>query len=174
MALSFLHQPYLIVKHLRLIFEGADGKASISALTHYILGVAERSEEEFKTIIENTDLDIIPDVMSTLEQILTRGRKEGMEKGMQKGMEKGLDQGAYKNSIFNLLKTKVRFPDWPAEELADFTELPQETVQEMLDIIAECNSNKLLEYVREELLAGIPLSTQEVEKLKGLAKQLVQ
>jgi flagellar biosynthesis/type III secretory pathway protein FliH len=112
--------------------------------------------------------------MSTLEQILTRGRKEGMEKGMQKGMEKGLDQGAYKNSIFNLLKTKVRFPDWPAEELADFTELPQETVQEMLDIIAECNSNKLLEYVREELLAGIPLSTQEVEKLKGLAKQLVQ
>ncbi|TXB53264.1 Rpn family recombination-promoting nuclease/putative transposase, partial [Phaeodactylibacter luteus] len=78
-ALSLRHQPYLIVKYLRVIFEGADGKASISALTHYILGVAERSEEEFRAIIENTDLEIIPDVMSTLEQILTRGRKEGME-----------------------------------------------------------------------------------------------
>ena len=169
-ALSFRHQPYLIIKYLRLIFEGAEGKASVSALTHYILGVAERSEEEFKDIIENTDLDIIPDVMSTLEQILTRGRKEGM----RKGMEKGLDQGVYKNSIFNLFKTKVRFPDWPVEELADFTELPQETVQEILEIIAEGDSDKLLEYVREELLADIPLSAEEEEKLQGLVEELIQ
>jgi len=162
MALSFRHQPYLIVKYLRLIFEGAEGKASVSALTHYILGVAERSEEEFKDIIENTDLEIIPDVMSTLEQILTRGRKEGMGKGM------------YKKSIFNLLKTAARFPDWPAEELADFAELPQETVQELLDVTAEGDSEKLLEYVREGLLADIPLSAEEVEKLRELAEQLVQ
>ena len=172
MALSFRHQPYLIVKYLRLIFEGAEGKASVRALTHYILGVAERSEEEFKDIIENTDLEIIPDVMSTLEQILTRGRKEGMQKGMEKGLEKGLDQGAYKNSIFNLLKTTARFPDWPAEELADFTELPQETVQELLDIIAEGDKDKLLEYVQEQLLADIPLSAEEEEKLARLTEEL--
>jgi len=128
----------------------------------YILRVAARSEEEFKDIIENTDLEIIPDVMSTLEQILTRGRKEGMGKGM------------YKKSIFNLLKTAARFPDWPAEELADFAELPQETVQELLDVTAEGDSEKLLEYVREGLLADIPLSAEEVEKLRELAEQLVQ
>ncbi|NBC05821.1 MAG: hypothetical protein GVY26_01355 [Bacteroidetes bacterium] len=168
MALSFRHQPYLIVKYLRLIFEGAEGKASVSALTHYILGVAERSEEEFKDIIENTDLEIIPDVMSTLEQILTRGRKEGMEKGM----EKGLDKGVYKNRVFNLLKTAVHFPDWSAAKLADFAELPEETVQEFLDITAEGDSDKLLEHVREGLLADIPLSAEEAEKLQGLAQQL--
>ena len=165
MALSFRHQPYLIVKYLRLIFEGADGKASVSALTHYILGVAERSEEEFKDIIENTDLEIIPDVMSTLEQILTRGRKEGIEKGLEKGIQK--------ERIFHLLKTALKFPEMTAVDLADFTELPKETVQEFLDITAEGNEAKLLEYVQEELLADIPLSPEEAEKLQGLVEQLV-
>jgi len=132
----------------------------------YILRVAARSEEEFKDIIENTDLEIIPDVMSTLEQILTRGRKEGLEKGLEKGV--------YKKSIFNLLKTALRFPDWPAEELADFTELPQETVQELLDIIAEGDSEKLLEHVQAVLLADIPLTAEEKEKLARLMEELIQ
>ncbi|MCR9053510.1 MAG: Rpn family recombination-promoting nuclease/putative transposase, partial [bacterium] len=75
LSMALRHKPDLIFEYIEVIFEGADSKASISALTHYILGVAERSEQEFKAIIENTDLDIIPDVMSTLEQILIRGRK---------------------------------------------------------------------------------------------------
>jgi predicted transposase/invertase (TIGR01784 family) len=162
LSMALRHKPDLIFEYIEVIFEGADGKASVSALTHYILGVAERSEQEFKAIIENTDLEIIPDVMSTLEQILTRGRKEGMEKGKQK------------ERIFHLLKTALKFPEMAAVDLADFTGLPQETVQEILDIASEGDSEKLLEYVREELLADIPLSTEEVEKLKGLAKQLVQ
>ncbi|NBC08994.1 MAG: cytosolic protein, partial [Bacteroidetes bacterium] len=82
--------------------------------------------------------------MSTLEQLLEMGREEGMEKGR----EEGLDKGVYKNRVFNLLKTALRFPDWPAKELADFTELPQETVQELLDIAAEGDSGKLLAHVR--------------------------
>ena len=106
--------------------------------------------------------------MSTLEQILTRGRKEGLEKGL----EKGLNKGVYKKSIFNLLKTALRFPDWPAEELADFTELPQETVQELLDITAEGNKDKLLEYVQEQLLADIPISAEEEGKLARLTEEL--
>jgi len=165
MALSFRHQPYLIVKYLRLIFEGADSKASISALTHYILGVAERSEQEFKAIIENTDLEIIPDVMSTLEQILTRGRKEGMKKGMEKGKQK--------ERIFHLLKTALKFPEMAAVDLADFTGLPQETVQYFIDITAKGDKDKLLKYVQEELLADIPLNAEEMEKLQELVEKLL-
>jgi len=164
MALSLRHQPYLIVKYLRLIFEGADGKASISALTHYILGVAERSEEEFREIIENTDLEIIPDVMSTLEQILTRGRKEGMEKGMGKGM--------YKKSIFNLLRLTVRFPDLPAVELSDLAELKQEIVEGILEVAARGDNDTLLKYLKEELLADVPLSAEEEKKLARLTEEL--
>ena len=176
-ALSLRHQPYLIVKYLRVIFEGADGKASISALTHYILGVAERSEEEFRAIIENTDLEIIPDVMSTLEQILTRGRKEGMEKGLEKGLEKGmemgLEKGKQKERAFHFLKTALKFPEMTAVDLADFTGLPQGAVQEVLDIIANSGQSKLLGYVQEELLADIPLSAEEEEKLQELAEKLL-
>jgi predicted transposase/invertase (TIGR01784 family) len=166
MTMAFRHRQHLIFKHLQLIFDGTDGKEKVSAVTTYILGVAERSEEEFLKQIKDTTFTIKPEVMSTLEQILERGRKEGREEG--------LEQGLYKKSIFNLLKTKARFPDWPAEELADFTELPQEAVQEILDITAEGDSDKLLEYVREELLADIPLSAEEEEKLQGLVQELVQ
>ena len=103
--------------------------------------------------------------MSTLEQILTRGRKEGIEKGLEKGIQK--------ERIFHLLKTALKFPEMTAVDLADFTELPKETVQEFLDITAEGNEAKLLEYVQEELLADIPLSPEEAEKLQGLVEQLV-
>jgi len=36
----------------------------------------------------------------------------------------------------------------------------------------EGDSDKLLEYVREELLADIPLSAEEEEKLQGLVQEL--
>jgi len=74
--------------------------------------------------LENTEFATKPNVMSTLEQLLEMGREEGLEKGREEGLEKGLEKGLYKKSIFSLLKTAVRFPDWPAGELADFTELP--------------------------------------------------
>ena len=162
MTMAFRHRQHLIFKYLQLIFDGTEGKEKVSAVTTYILGVAERSEEQFLEQIKDTTFTIKPEDMSTLEQILERGRREGRE------------QGLYKKSIFNLLKTALRFPDWPAEELADFTELPQETVQEVLDIIAEGDSDKLLEHVQEELLADIPLTAEEKEKLAQLAEELVQ
>jgi len=132
----------------------------------YILGVVERSPKKFLEQLENIKFTTKPNVMSTLEQLLEMGREEGMEKG--------LDKGVYKKSIFNLLKTALRFPDWPAEELADFTELPQETVQELLDIIAEGDSEKLLEHVQAVLLADIPLTAEEKEKLARLMEELIQ
>ena len=170
MTMAFRHRQHLIFKYLQLIFDGTNGKEKVSAVTTYILGVAERSEEEFLQQIKDTSFTIKPEVMSTLEQILERGRKEGREEGR----EVGLEQGLYKKSIFNLLKTALRFPELSVADLADFTELPQETVQKVLDIIAEGDSDKLLEHVQEELLADIPLTAEEEEKLAQLAEELIQ
>jgi flagellar biosynthesis/type III secretory pathway protein FliH len=167
--MAFRHRQHLIFKYLQLIFEGTDGKEKVSAVTTYILGVAERSEEEFLKQIQDTTFTIKPEVMSTLEQILERGRKEGLEKGIEKGM----DRGVYKNSIFNLLKTAVHFPDWPAEKLADFTELSMEIVATFLSVQSEGDAAALNKYVREDLLTDIPLSGEEEEKLHGLISQLV-
>ena len=172
MSMAFRHRQHLIFKYLQLIFEGTDGKEKVSAVTTYILGVAERSEEEFLKQIQDTTFTIKPEVMSTLEQILERGRKEGLEKGMEKGIEKGMDRGVYKNSIFNLLKTAVHFPDWPAEKLADFTELGMEVVTTFLSVKSEGDAAVLNKYVREDLLTDIPLSGEEEEKLDRLIGQL--
>ena len=156
------------LKYLQLIFDGTEGKEKVSAITTYILGVAERSEEQFLEQIKDTSFTIKPDVMSTLEQILERGRKEGLEKGL----EKGLDKGMYKKSIFNLLKTALRFPEWAAAELSDFTELELPTVKAFLEVVAQKDKAMLQRYVREELLADIPLSPEEETKLSTLAEQL--
>ena len=166
LSMALRHKPDLILEYIEVIFEGAKDSDQVLSVVTYILGVVERSPKKFLEQLENTEFTTKPNVMSTLEQLLEMGREEGLEQG--------LDKGVYKKSIFNLLKTALRFPDWPAEELADFTELPQETVQEVLDIIAEGDSDKLLEHVQEELLADIPLTAEEKEKLAQLAEELVQ
>ena len=164
MAMAFRYRQHLIFQHIQAIFEGAAGKEEISAITTYILGVGERSEETFFEAVKNTELAIKPEVMSTLEQILERGRKEGREEGLEKGL--------YKKSIFNLLKTATHFPDWPAEKLSDFTELEMGTVSTFLEVQSRGDAAALQNYVREDLLADIPLSTEEKEKLPQLIEQL--
>jgi len=156
------------LKYLQLIFDGTEGKEKVSAITTYILGVAERSEEQFLEQIKDTSFTIKPDVMSTLEQILERGRKEGLEQLLEMGREEGL----YKNHIFNLLKTALRFPNWPATELSDFTELDLETISTFLSVKLQGNETALQKYVHEDLLAGIPLSAGEEEKLSRFIEQL--
>ena len=169
-TMAFRHRQHLIFKHLQLIFDGTEGKEKISAITTYILGVAERSEEKFLEQIKDTSFTVKPEVMSTLEQILERGRKEGLEKGLYKGMDKGV----YKKSIFSLLKTAVHFPDWPAEKLADFTELEQKTVDTFLEVQSQGDAAALKEYVLTELLADIPLNGAEEEKLSKLTEELTE
>jgi hypothetical protein len=164
MSMAFRHRQHLIFKYLQLIFDGTEGKEKITALTTYILGVAERSEEEFLKQIQDTAFTIKPEVMSTLEQILERGRKEGLEKG--------LDKGIYKKSIFNLLKTTVRFPEWAASELSDFTELDLDTVHTFLSVQSESDAAALRRYVLEDLLADIPLNTEDEGKLDRLIGEL--
>jgi hypothetical protein len=160
MTMAFRHRHHLIFKYLQLIFDGTEGKEEVQAVTTYILGVAERSEEEFLEQIKDTTFTIKPEVMSTLEQILERGRKEG------------LDKGTYKNRIFNLLKTTLRFPDWSMEELSDFTEVDMSIVRAFFQVQAERDATVLQEYIREDLLADIPLTAEEEEKLVRLSEEL--
>jgi predicted transposase/invertase (TIGR01784 family) len=159
MSMAFRHRQHLIFKYLQLIFEGTEGKEKIIAVTTYILGVAERSEAEFLKQIKDTTFTIKPEVMSTLEQILERGRREG------------LDQGIYKKSIFNLFKTVIRFPTLSLEELSDFTELDLETVQTFLSVQSQGDA-ALRNYIIQDLLADIPLNNEDEEKLNRLIGQL--
>ncbi|NBC07061.1 MAG: hypothetical protein GVY26_07695 [Bacteroidetes bacterium] len=164
LSMALRHKPDLILEYIEVIFEGAKDSDQVLSVVTYILGVVERSPKKFLEQLENTEFTTKPNVMSTLEQLLEMGREEGLEKG--------LDKGVYKNRVFNLLKTAVHFPDWSAAKLADFTELPEGTVQELLDIAAEGDSDKLLAHVREGLLADIPLSADEESKLRTLTAQL--
>ncbi|NBC07846.1 MAG: hypothetical protein GVY26_11700 [Bacteroidetes bacterium] len=112
--------------------------------------------------------------MSTLEQILERGRKEGRKEGREEGREEGLDKGMYKNSVFNLLKTAIRFPAWTAAELSEFTELDLSTVARFLEAADLGEKDLLLEHIREELLASIPLTSEEEKKLARLTEELAR
>ena len=165
LAMALRYKPDLILEYIEVIFEGAKDSDQVLSVITYILGVVERSPKQFLEQLENTEFTTKPNVMSTLEQLLEMGREEGLEKG--------LDKGVYKNRVFNLLKTALRFPELSVGELADFTELPKETVQKFLDTASEGDKDKLLEYVQEELLADIPLSPDEAEKLQGLVEQFV-
>ena len=128
--------------------------------------LGELFEEQFLKQIKDTTFTVKPEVMSTLEQILERGRKEGREEGLDKGM--------YKNSVFNLLKTAIRFPAWTAAELSEFIELDLSTVARFLEAADRGEKDLLLEHIREELLADIPLTTEEEKKLARLTEELAR
>lgn len=159
--MAFRYRQHLIFRYIEPIFEGALSKEKITAITTYILGVGERSEASFLEELNNTAFSIKPEVMSTLEQILERGRKEGLDKGM------------YKNRIFNLLKTAIRFPKLSREELSDFTELDLQVVTTFLSVKSQQDAAALKKYILEDLLADVPVSTAEEEKLTKLIDQLL-
>ncbi|MCI4651554.1 Rpn family recombination-promoting nuclease/putative transposase, partial [Phaeodactylibacter sp.] len=165
LSMALRHKPDLIFEYIAFIFEGAEDSDQVLSIITYILGVAERSPKRFLEELENTEFTTKPNVMSTLEQLLEMGREEGLERGREEGI--------YKNSILNLLKTAVHFPDWPAKKLADFTELSMEVVAAFLSVKSEGDAAALNKYVREDLLTDIPLSGEEKDKLHGLIGQLV-
>ncbi len=160
MAMAFRYRQHLIFQYIEPIFGGALGKEKIMAITTYLLGVGERSEETFLEKLKNTALSVKPEVMSTLEQILERGRREG------------LDKGVFKNRVFNLLKTVLLFPNWTAIKLSDFTEIEPGTVRTFLEVLAQGDAAALHKYVSEDLLSDIPLSKEDEEKLNRLIGQL--
>ncbi|MCI4646857.1 Rpn family recombination-promoting nuclease/putative transposase [Phaeodactylibacter sp.] len=168
LSMALRHKPDLIFEYIEVIFEGAEDSDQVLSIITYILGVAERSPKRFLEELENTEFTTKPNVMSTLEQLLEMGREEGVEKGLQKGRKEGI----HKNSIFNLLKTATRFPEWTADELSDFTELDLETVQTFLSVQSQGDAAAMRRYVLEDLLAGIPLNTEDEEKLDRLIGEL--
>jgi len=161
LSMALRHKPDLIFEYIEVIFEGAEDSDQVLSIITYILGVAERSPKRFLEELENTEFTTKPNVMSTLEQLLEMGREEGLEKGI------------YKKSIFNLLRTAVHFPDWPAAKLADFTELSVEVVITFLSVKSQGDSAALSRYVRQDLLANIPLSAEDEQKLDRLIGQLI-
>jgi len=164
LSMVLRHKPDLIFEYIEVIFEGAEDSDQVLSIITYILGVAERSPKRFLEELENTEFTTKPNVMSTLEQLLEMGREQGLEKGREEGI--------YKKSIFNLLKTVVRFPEWPASELSDFTELDLETVRTFLSVQSQGDAAALRKYVLKDLLADIPLSAEDKEKLNRLVGQL--
>ena len=156
LSMALRHKPDLIFEYIEVIFEGAEDSDQVLSIITYILGVAERSPKRFLEELENTEFTTKPNVMSTLEKLLEMGRKEGL----------------HKNSIFNLLKAAVRFPDWPASELSDFTELDLKTVQAFLSLQSQGDAAALRKYVLQDLLADIPLNTEDEEKLDRLIGEL--
>jgi predicted transposase/invertase (TIGR01784 family) len=164
LSMALRHKPDLIFEYIEVIFEGAEDSDQVLSIITYILGVAERSPKRFLEELENTEFTTKPNVMSTLEQLLEMGREQGLEKGREEGI--------YKKSIFNLLKTVVRFPEWPASELSDFTELDLKTVRTFLSLQSQGDAAALRRYVLQDLLADIPLNTEDEEKLDRLIGEL--
>jgi predicted transposase/invertase (TIGR01784 family) len=156
LSMALRHKPDLIFEYIEVIFEGTEDNDQALAIITYILGVAERSPKRFLEQLKNTEFTTKPNVMSTLEQLLEMGREEGI----------------YKKSIFNLLKTAVHFPSLTAAKLADFTELSVEVVTTFLSVKSQGDSAVLSRYVRQDLLANIPLSAEDEEKLDRLVGQL--
>jgi predicted transposase/invertase (TIGR01784 family) len=156
LSMALRHKPDLIFEYIEVIFEGAEDNDQALAIITYILGVAERSPKRFLEQLKNTEFTTKPNVLSTLEQLLEMGREEGI----------------YKKSIFNLLKTAVHFPSLTAAKLADFTELSVEVVTTFLSVKSQGDSAVLSRYVRQDLLANIPLSAEDEEKLDRLIGQL--
>jgi predicted transposase/invertase (TIGR01784 family) len=156
LSMALRHKPDLIFEYIEVIFEGTEDNDQALAIITYILGVAERSPKRFLEQLKNTEFTTKPNVMSTLEQLLEMGREEGI----------------YKKSIFNLLKTAVHFPSLTAAKLADFTELSVEVVTTFLSVKSQGDSAVLSRYVRQDLLANIPLSAEDEEKLDRLIGQL--
>lgn len=156
LSMALRHKPDLIFEYIEVIFEGTEDNDQALAIITYILGVAERSPKRFLEQLKNTEFTTKPNVMSTLEQLLEMGREEGI----------------YKKSIFYLLKTAVHFPSLTAAKLADFTELSVEVVTTFLSVKSQGDSAVLSRYVRQDLLANIPLSAEDEEKLDRLVGQL--
>jgi len=156
LSMALRHKPDLIFEYIEVIFEGAEDSDQVLSIITYILGVAERSPKRFLEELENTEFTTKPNVMSTLEQLLEMGREEGI----------------YKKSIFNLLKAAVHFPGLTAAKLSDFTELSVEVVTTFLSVKSQGDSAALSRYVRQDLLANIPLSAEDEEKLDRLIGQL--
>jgi hypothetical protein len=134
-------------------------------LSVYILGVVERSADEVVEALDQKEFGTKSKVMSTLEQLLEKGRKEGRQQGQE--------VGKLKARVFNLLKTATRFTQMSAVDLADITELEAEKVIGLFDQLAAPGQPELLGYIQEQFLPEIKLSTEESTKLDQLVADLL-
>ena len=155
LAMAMRHRPRLILNYITPILEGIEGER-MKALMVYTLAVMERSPKQFMEALENIEFTTKPEAMSTLEMLKEEGRQE----------ERRMNQVVY------LLRTAAKFPQLEDAELADFTGLPLAAVQAFQKQLKVGNPASLMQYIEEELLAGIPLQAEDRRIIEELAEQL--
>jgi flagellar biosynthesis/type III secretory pathway protein FliH len=165
MSMALKHRVDLIFQYFEVIFEGTSDKDERLATITYILGVAERHADEVMEALDQKEFGTKSKVMSTLEQLLEKGRKEGRQQGQEVGKQKA--------RVFNLLKTSTRFPQMSAVDLADITELEAEKVIGLFDQLSAPGQPELLGYIQAQFLPEIKLSTEESTKLNQLVVDLL-
>ena len=159
LAMALRHRPRLILNYITPILEGIEGER-MKALMVYTLAVMERSPKQFMEALENIEFTTKPEAMSTLEMLKEQGRQEGRKE------ERQINQATY------LLRTAAKFPQLQDTELADFTGLPLAAVQAFQEQLKASSPASLMQYIEEELLAGIPLRAEDRRIIEELAEQL--
>jgi len=163
LSMALRHRPQLILSYITSILEGIEGER-MAAVMVYTLAVMERSPKQFMEALENIEFTTKPEAMSTLEMLKEEGRQEGREEGIQDGVQK--------ERVIHLLKTAVKFPQLEDAELADFTGLALETIQAFQEQLKSGSPATLMQYIEEELLAGISLEAEDRRIMEELAGQL--
>jgi len=155
LSMALRHRPRLILSYITSILEGIEGER-MAAVMVYTLAVMERSPKQFMEALENIEFTTKPEAMSTLEMLKEEVRQE----------ERRINQAVH------LLKTAVKFPQLEDAELADFTGLALETIQAFQEQLKSGSPATLMQYIEEELLAGISLEAEDRRIMEELAGQL--
>ncbi len=177
LAMANRHRPDLLIQNISIIFD-IDNEDQLATISMYFLGVIERSPETFQKEVEKQEWPVKNNIMSTLEQILQKGRKEGMEKGMQKGMQKGEQKGVQKGKQEETLKfffkTLLHFPEASSEKLAELAGLPLDKVNELLQKLNQNTTDQLLDHIQNTFFKADDLRPEFLEELRSLVDQVKQ
>jgi len=159
LSMALRHRPRLILSYITSILEGIEGER-MAAVMVYTLAVMERSPKQFMEALENIEFTTKPEAMSTLEMLKEEGRQEGRQE------ERRINQAVY------LLRTAAKLPQLEDAELAELTGLAVETIQAFQEQLKSGSPATLMQYIEEELLAGISLEAEERRIMEELAGQL--
>ncbi|HMQ49507.1 MAG TPA: Rpn family recombination-promoting nuclease/putative transposase [Saprospiraceae bacterium] len=122
----------LLIENISFIFE-EENKDRLYGIATYFFAIIERSPQKFQEEIENLEFTVKSKVMSTLAMLLEEGRVEGRIEGRVEGrVEAEISHQLQK--LKTLLKIINRLPNLDPQEYANITDLPTDTVSEILTI----------------------------------------
>ena len=159
LAMALRHRPQLILSYITPILEGIEGER-MAAVMVYTLAVMERSPKQFMEALENIEFTTKPEAMSTLEMLKEEGRQEGSARRAPRGAD---------------------YP--PIEDSRQVPAAARHRISRFYRAAAGCRASlpraaesgtpaSLMQYIEEELLAGIPLQAEDRRTMEELAEQL--